>query len=118
MIDTATIFYGLFIIVFLLFLFFFSLNTFNNQKNKSIKFKRYFLEENYSPSEYQRYFLFFAVVIPSIEVIIYILEVRPKPMVYNFLFGLVFIVVFISSVVFNNVKRFLHRIFKFIFLNN
>ena len=116
MIDTATIFYGLFIIVFLLFLFFFSLNTFNNQKNKSIKFKGYFSEEIYSHSEYQRYFLFFAVVIPSIEVIIYILELRPKPMVYNFLFGLVFILVFIISVIFDSIKKYLHRIFQLIFL--
>jgi len=116
MIDIATIFYGLFIIVFLLFLFFFSLNTFNNQKNKSIKFKGYILEGNYSHSEYQRYFLFFAVVIPSIEVIIYILDLRPKPMVYNFLFGLVFILVFIISVIFDSIKKYLHRIFQLIFL--
>lgn len=116
MINTATIFYGLFILVFLLFLVFFSYSTFISQKNKSIKFKRYFSEENYSHSEYQRYFLFFAVVIPSIEVIIYILDVRPKPMVYNFLFGLVFILVFILSVILEATKKYLHRLFQLIFL--
>jgi len=114
--NILTIFEGLFIIFFVAFLAVFTTRIYSNQKKNTNKYIKYFSEKNYSYIEYQRYFLFFAIVIPAIEIILHIFDIRENPHYHNFLFGIVFMVIFYLSLKFKIVKKYLYRIFQSIFI--
>lgn len=113
--NFVTLFEGLFILFFLAFLFVFTKRIYNNQKKHSNKYIKYFSEVDYSYIEYQRYFLFFSVVIPAIEIILHIFKIREEPFVHNFIFGIVFFVIFYLSLKVALVRKNLHRIFQGLF---
>lgn len=114
--NLVSIFEGLFILFFIAFLVIFTFKIYSNQKKYSNKFIKYFSEVNYSHIEYQRYFLFFAVVIPAIEIILHIFKIREEPKIYNFIFGFIFLIIFYLSTKLTIVKKHLHRGFQSIFI--
>lgn len=114
--NLVTIFEGLFILFFIAFLVVFTFKIYSNQKKYSNKFIKYFSDVNYSHIEFQRYFLFFAVVIPAIEIILHIFKIREEPKIYNFIFGFTFLIIFYLSLKVDFVKKYLHRVFQSIFI--
>ena len=114
--NLVTIFEGLFILFFVAFLVVFTFKIYSNQKKYSNKFIKYFSDVNYSHIEFQRYFLFFAVVIPAIEIILHIFKIREEPKIYNFVFGFIFLIIFYLSLKVDFVKKYLHRVFQSIFI--
>jgi PAS domain S-box-containing protein len=114
--NFVSILEGLFIVLFIAFLVVFTVKIYANQKKYNNKFIKYFSEVNYSHIEYQRYFLFFAVVIPAIEILLHIFRIREEPKIYNFIFGFVFFIIFYLSTKLSIIKKYLHRGFQSIFI--
>ncbi|MBC8882707.1 hypothetical protein H9X57_02810 [Flavobacterium piscinae] len=100
----------LFVIVFVLFLFTISYLVFRRNLAYNKNFVRDFSETEFSKSEYQKYFLSLSIIIPFVEIVLNVFELRNKPMVFsNLVFGVIFLGIYflskISSVLFNLLPR-------------
>ncbi len=107
----------LFVIVFVSFLVTLTYSIFQRQTHYNKSFVKDFSETDFSKEEYQKYFFFLAILIPSIELVLYIFNIRNQPLlVHNFFYGLLFLGIYILSKKNVLVFNYLHRIFMFCYL--
>ena len=116
----------LFVIVFVLFLLTISFLVFKRNAAYNKTFVKDFSETEFSKIEYQKYFLSLSIIIPFIEIVLFVFELRNKPMVIsNLVFGAVFMGIYFlskkSSFLFNLLPQlfiFFYLVYLSIVLNN
>ena len=88
----------LFVIVFVLFLLTISFLVFRRNAAYNKSFVKDFSETEFSKTEYQKYFLSLSIIIPFVEIVLNVFELRNKPMVIsNLVFGAVFMGIYFLS---------------------
>src|SRR5690606_2239168 len=91
--------------------------VFIRQVNNSNYFVKNFSETNFSKVEYQKYFLALSIIIPIIEIVLTVFDLRNQPTVQsNYIFGALFLLIYFLSKKINFVFNLLPTIFIFCYL--
>ena len=107
----------LFVIVFVLFLLTISFLVFRRNAAYNKSFVKDFSETEFSKTEYQKYFLSLSIIIPFVEIVLNVFELRNKPMVIsNLVFGAVFLGIYFLSKKSSFLFNLLPRLFIFFYL--
>lgn len=107
----------LFVVVFVLFLLTISFLVFKRNASYNKSFVKEFSETEFSKTEYQKYFLALSIIIPFIEIVLNVFELRNKPLVIsNLFFGALFLGIYFLSKKSNFLFNSLPRIFIFFYL--
>ncbi len=107
----------LFVIVFVLFLFTVSYLVFRRNAGYNKTFVKDFSETEFSKTEYQKYFLALSIIIPFVEIVLTVFELRQQPIIKsNFVFAFTFLCIYFLSKKSQFVFNLLPQAFIFFFI--
>lgn len=107
----------LFVIIFVFLLISITYLVFRRNAAYNNTFVKDFSEAEFTKVEYQKYFLALSIIIPLIEIVLTVFELRHQPLVKsNLIFGVVFLIIYFLSKKSNFIFNYLPQIFIFFYL--